>query len=288
MSAATTTKIFIGSIPHSVTEEQLRNEVSQHGRITELFYMQDQVQQNRGWAFVTYSTRDEAIRAINAVDTKLIFPGGDRAVEARFANQKPASLVNTVFQKMNPKAPPSAWQQFFTPEGHPYYYNSITFQTQWERPPELDMMQVGATTVMTVPGMTRNASSTSFGPPGGNLFIFHIPSDWNDIDLVQHFQHFGSILSARIQRDKEGRNRGFGFISFDNPQSATNAIRGMNGFCVSGKFLKVQLKKGEEQFNQQAMQQQTAGCMPMGSGGTAAPFMGIHAPNNPSLRYTPY
>lgn len=232
MSAATTTKIFVGSIPGGVTEDQVRAEANQHGRVTELYYLPDQTQQNRGWAFITYATREEAIRAINAMDTKLVFPGGDRAVEARFANQKPQTITPAK----------SVWQQFFTPEGHAYYYNNITQQTQWEKPPELDMPMQKRAGV----GMPTKGSNGTYGPPGANLFIFHLPSDWNDIDLVQHFQHFGSIQSARIQRDKEGRNRGFGFISFDSPHAATNAIRGMNGFCVSGKFLKVQLKKGEE------------------------------------------
>ena len=44
--------------------------------------------------------------------------------------------------------------------------------------------------------------------------------------------------------DKEsGRSRGFGFVSYDNPQSALAAVKSMNGFSVLGKRLKVQLKK---------------------------------------------
>jgi RNA recognition motif-containing protein len=40
-----------------------------------------------------------------------------------------------------------------------------------------------------------------------------------------------------------GRSRGFGFVSYDNPQSAQTALRSMNGFSVLGKRLKVQFKK---------------------------------------------
>lgn len=44
--------------------------------------------------------------------------------------------------------------------------------------------------------------------------------------------------------DKDtGRSRGFGFVSYDNSQSAHAAVHGMNGFSVLGKRLKVQLKK---------------------------------------------
>eukprot|EP00922_Rhytidocystis_sp_ex-Travisia-forbesii_P010674 GHVS01015632.1.p1 GENE.GHVS01015632.1~~GHVS01015632.1.p1 ORF type:complete len:314 (+),score=49.28 GHVS01015632.1:64-942(+) len=292
MSASTTSKVFIGSIPHTVSEEQLRSEVSQYGSVTQLFYMQDQVQQNRGWAFVTYSGREEAIRCINAVDSKLQFPGSTRPVEARFANQKPTTLAGPTFPPPSvPMKQPSPWQQYFTAEGHPYYYNAITAQTQWERPPEMDAP------VPPVPPYNRmapaggsmaagGAASTSFGPPGSNLFVFHLPSDWNDIDLVQHFQHFGNILSARIQRDTNGRNRGFGFVSFDNTQSSINAIRGMNGFSVAGKYLKVQLKKGEEHFLP------PDALMPPAGGPQGPPFgmaaVGAAGMAQPPLRYAPY
>lgn len=45
--------------------------------------------------------------------------------------------------------------------------------------------------------------------------------------------------------DKQsGRSKGFGFVSYDNPQSAEEAIRKINGKQALGKRLKVELKKG--------------------------------------------
>merc|ERR1712039_1092907 len=85
------------------------------------------------------------------------------------------------------------------------------------------------------------------GPVGANLFIYHIPNSWNDSILRQHFEHFGKIVSCRVQTDNDGRSRGFGFCSFDSPKGAAAAIAGMHGFPVEGKHLKVQLKKGDEQ-----------------------------------------
>ena len=62
--------------------------------------------------------------------------------------------------------------------------------------------------------------------------------------MEQNFAPFGQVVSARIMTDKEsGRSRGFGFVSYDNPQSALAAVKSMNGFSVLGKRLKVQLKK---------------------------------------------
>eukprot|EP00927_Polykrikos_kofoidii_P020390 TRINITY_DN19656_c0_g1_i1.p1 TRINITY_DN19656_c0_g1~~TRINITY_DN19656_c0_g1_i1.p1 ORF type:complete len:408 (-),score=70.62 TRINITY_DN19656_c0_g1_i1:116-1339(-) len=85
------------------------------------------------------------------------------------------------------------------------------------------------------------------GPVGSNLFIYHIPNSWDDAIMRQHFEHFGQIVSCRVQKDGENRPRGFGFVSYNDPAAAQAAIAGMHGFPVEGKHLKVQLKKGDEQ-----------------------------------------
>lgn len=86
------------------------------------------------------------------------------------------------------------------------------------------------------------------GPPGANLFIFHVPNEWQQTDLIQAFAPFGELLSARIATEKNtGRNRGFAFVSYENIESAAAAISQMNGFMALNKKLKVTVKKGEEE-----------------------------------------
>ncbi|KAF1767848.1 hypothetical protein GCK72_007807 [Caenorhabditis remanei] len=81
------------------------------------------------------------------------------------------------------------------------------------------------------------------GPDGANLFIYHLPQDFGDTDLINTFAPFGVILSAKVFIDKvTNLSKCYGFVSFENPQSATNAISAMNGFQIGSKRLKVQLK----------------------------------------------
>jgi len=82
------------------------------------------------------------------------------------------------------------------------------------------------------------------GPPGANLFIYHIPQDYGDQELSNAFQSFGRVLSAKVFVDKAtGVSKCFGFVSYDSPASAQAAISMMNGFQLGGKKLKVQLKR---------------------------------------------
>jgi len=85
------------------------------------------------------------------------------------------------------------------------------------------------------------------GPEGCNLFIYHLPQDFGDTDLYHLFLPFGTIISAKVYIDKvTHQSKCFGFVSYDNPSSAQNAIAAMNGFQVGPKKLKVQLKRPRE------------------------------------------
>ncbi|CAI5742231.1 unnamed protein product [Peronospora destructor] len=98
------------------------------------------------------------------------------------------------------------------------------------------------------PGPPIQTTESGQGPPGCNLFVFHIPNDMTNQDLFNYFATFGNVISARIMVEKEtGRSRGFGFVSYDNAPSADAAIKGMNGFQVGRKRLKVQHKKEKSQ-----------------------------------------
>ncbi|TDG42559.1 hypothetical protein AWZ03_011018 [Drosophila navojoa] len=84
-------------------------------------------------------------------------------------------------------------------------------------------------------------------PEGCNLFIYHLPQEFTDTDLASTFLPFGNVISAKVFIDKQtSLSKCFGFVSFDNPESAQMAIKSMNGFQVGTKRLKVQLKKPKD------------------------------------------
>jgi RNA recognition motif-containing protein len=51
----------------------------------------------------------------------------------------------------------------------------------------------------------------------------------------------GKILKTTVI-EKDGISRGFGFVDFESPADANNAVETMNGHSIEGKFLKVSFK----------------------------------------------
>ena len=73
------------------------------------------------------------------------------------------------------------------------------------------------------------------------LFFFSFLS-WKNLDkaidnkaLYDTFSTFGTILSCKIATDSSGQSKGYGFVQFDNEESAKNATDKLNGMLLNDK-----------------------------------------------------
>jgi RNA recognition motif-containing protein len=65
------TKLFVGNLPHSLTENDLQDLFAQHGPVTEVNLMQDRATgRPRGFGFVTMATPEGAQAATKALNGK--------------------------------------------------------------------------------------------------------------------------------------------------------------------------------------------------------------------------
>ena len=72
---------------------------------------------------------------------------------------------------------------------------------------------------------------------GCNLYIRNIPLSAKENDLIKIFNKYGKVTSARIETYKKDDNmlsKGFGYLSFDNSESAEKAMDDLNGKYLPG------------------------------------------------------
>ncbi|XP_012445210.1 polyadenylate-binding protein 2 [Gossypium raimondii] len=68
-----------------------------------------------------------------------------------------------------------------------------------------------------------------------NIFIKNLDKSIDHKALHDTFSSFGNILSCKIATDGFGQSKGYGFVQFDNEESAQNAIDKLNGMLINDK-----------------------------------------------------
>ncbi len=70
------------------------------------------------------------------------------------------------------------------------------------------------------------------------LFVAGLPYDMDDAELMEFFDKFGTVSSAKVTMDKEtGKSRGFAFVDMPNEQEAREAIEGLNNLGIGKKVM---------------------------------------------------
>ncbi|KAA8572616.1 hypothetical protein EYC84_003218 [Monilinia fructicola] len=126
----------------------------------------------------------------------------------------------------------------------------------------------------------RNPEATSSNPnqiPFHRLYVGNIHFSITEGDLQNVFEPFGELEFVQLQKEEQGRSRGYGFVQFRDPNQAKEALEKMNGFDLAGRPIRVGLGNDKftpestasllQRFHGQSHQQQFQGSAFSGAGG---------------------
>ncbi|TNN57482.1 Cold-inducible RNA-binding protein B [Liparis tanakae] len=110
--------------------------------------------------------------------------------------------------------------------------------------------EVNISVTFLVRGLFLDPSSDSFGLPlvksliimsdEGKLFIGGLSFDTTDESLKGAFEKYGAIDNCVVIKDREtDRSRGFGFVTYENPEDAKDAKDGMDGKDLDNRQIRV-------------------------------------------------
>ncbi|EAA26642.2 hypothetical protein GE21DRAFT_2767 [Neurospora crassa] len=82
--------------------------------------------------------------------------------------------------------------------------------------------------------------------PFHRLYVGNIHFSITEQDLQNVFEPFGELEFVQLQKDDNGRSRGYGFVQFRDAGQAREALEKMNGFDLAGRPIRVGL--GNDKF----------------------------------------
>ncbi|XP_026979328.1 CUGBP Elav-like family member 6 isoform X6 [Orcinus orca] len=265
-------KLFVGMLGKQQGEEDVRRLFQPFGHIEECTVLRSPDGTSKGCAFVKFGSQGEAQAAIQSLHGSRTMAGASSSLVVKLADTDRERALRRMQQMAGQL---SALQPAPLPLGACGAYTTAILQHQAAllaaaQGPGLgpvaavaaQMQHVAAFSLVAAPLLPAAAQSPGVadplqqayagmhhyaGPEGCNLFIYHLPQEFGDAELIQTFLPFGAVVSAKVFVDRAtNQSKCFGFVSFDNPTSAQTAIQAMNGFQIGMKRLKVQLKRPKD------------------------------------------
>jgi len=83
-----------------------------------------------------------------------------------------------------------------------------------------------------------------------NVYVKNLSESVTDDDLKNTFGEYGTITSAVVMRDVDGKSKCFGFVNFENADAAAKAVEALNGKKFDDKewYVGKALKKYEREL----------------------------------------
>lgn len=240
--------LYVGDLDSSVGEGQLYDLFNQVGQVVSIRVCRDQTRRSSlGYAYVNYSNPQDAAAAmehlnfshINGKPIRIMFSHRDPSIrKSGYANV----FIKNLDLSIDHKALHDTFAAFGTVlsckvatdnNGQSKGYGFVQFENE----------EAAQNAIQRLNGMLINDKQVYVGlfvrrqernqvngsPKFTNVFVKNLSESTSDDDLKSAFGNYGTITSAVVMRDANGKSRCFGFVNFQSPDSAATAVEKLNG-----------------------------------------------------------
>ncbi|KAJ0884285.1 hypothetical protein HanPSC8_Chr10g0431971 [Helianthus annuus] len=272
-----TVSLYVGDLDLSVTDSQLYDLFNQIGQVVSVRVCRDlSTRRSLGYAYVNYVNPQDAARAIEVLN---FTPVNGKSIRIMYSHRDPSvrkSGSGNIFIKNLDKAiDQKALHDTFSTFGNILSCKIATDSTGQSKGygfVQYDSEESAQQAIEKLNGMLLNDKQVYVGPflrkqereqavdkaKFTNVFVKNLSESTTDDDLTKAFSEYGTITSAVVMKDADGKSKGFGFVNFENADDAAKAVEGLNGQKFDEKEWyvgKAQKKTDREQELKQKFEQ---------------------------------
>lgn len=263
--------LYVGDLHLDITEAMLFEKFSTAGPVLSIRVCRDMItRRSLGYAYVNFQQPADAERALDTMNFDLL---KGRPIRIMWSQRDPSlrkSGVGNVFIKnldknIDNKAMYDTFSAFGNilsckvandESGVSKGYGFVHFETEEAANKSIEKvngMLLNAKKVYVGRFIPRKEREKELGERAKlftNVYVKNFGEDMSDDQLKSMFTKFGNITSYRIMNKDDGKSKGFGFVAFEEPDAAEQAVTELNGKeIVEGKPMYVgrAQKKAERQ-----------------------------------------
>ncbi|KAL6839523.1 hypothetical protein ACP4OV_030793 [Aristida adscensionis] len=256
-----TASLYVGDLAEGVTEAELFAVFGQVAPVASVRVCRDIAgHRSLGYGYVNFHTRQDASRALEALNFTSL---NGKSIRVMFSNRDPSmrksGRANVFVKNLEPSIDSKSLYEMFSsfgtilsckvatdPIGESKGYGFVQFESDESAQDAingLNGMLANGRKIFVGLFMRRREREVKFT----NVYIKNLPDEFTNEDLRKQFAPFGEITCAVVMRDAEGASRCFGFVNFEKPDSAAEAVANLNGKTINYKVLYVgRAQKKEE------------------------------------------
>jgi len=263
-------KIFIGSLPHEASEEDLRGLCEPFGEIHEIRLMKDEGKaENRGYAFVIFTTKESAFKAIKGLKDmewkgRILRCSQSHDKHRLFIGNVPKNWDKEQLEKSIAENGPGLQsvellkdpQNEERNRGFAFveYYNHACAEHAMRNMSEGNFMLENRTPTVrwADPKNTPITSETPEMLEVKAVYVNNLPENVTQEQLKELFKCHGEISRVVLPAPKPGQSkREFGFVHFAERESALKAVEQTEKYELEGNVLEISLARPQSEKKNQ-------------------------------------
>ncbi|KAL2324676.1 hypothetical protein Fmac_023734 [Flemingia macrophylla] len=244
--------LYVGDLEGNVNEAQLYDLFSQVAQIVSIRVCRDQTKRSSlGYAYVNFANAQDAA---NAMELLNFTPLNGKPIRVMFSQRDPSirksGFGNVFIKNLDTSIDNKALHDTFAAFGNVLSCKVAvdgSGQSKGHGFIQFDSEEAAQNAIKQLNGMLINDKQVYVGlfmrrqeraqangsPKFTNVYVKNFTETYTDEDLKKLFGPYGTITSATVMRDVNGKSKCFGFVNFQNPDAAAAAVERLNGTTIN-------------------------------------------------------